>query len=163
MINWIADSDIHWKYNDINKTSHFLACNLLLESDVQSKTNATDYDYVIIEGETVRYECSVKHSGGDWLPQIDFDYGLEGIEIEEFDCRVPEDDENIIRQCVDIVIDQISGELNYSCSLTFPPPPVDGDRLLPDPRPPDFESTHTFQQLEVHCKSFFKTKKSKHD
>ena len=128
-----------------------LTHRLLLESDLRWDTNASDYDYVIIEGEVVRYECSVEHSGGDWLPQISFDNSVGGIEVEDFDCRVPEDGENVVRQCVDILIDQISGDWIYECTVTFPPPPIDGDSEA-DQFPPDFASTHTFQQLDVHCK-----------
>ena len=124
---------------------------LLADSGLQWETNATDYDYVIIEGETIRFECAVEHSGSDWIPEVTFDNSVGGIEDEDFDCRIPADGENVVRQCVDILIDQITGDWIYSCTVLFPAPPDNNDPAA-DPMPPDFEATHNFPALTVHCR-----------
>ena len=122
-------------------------------SGLQSSTNASDVDYVIIAGETVRFECSVEHSGGDWLPEITFANSQGGIEDASFDCRTPTDGENVMRQCVDIVIDPVNGKWLYSCDVRYPAPPTpDYPTCLYNPIPPDFAQNLTFPALTVHCK-----------
>ena len=82
---------------------------------------------------------------------ITFDNSQGGIEETAYDCRIPEDGDNVVRQCVNITIDRVSGDWLYSCAVTYPAPPSDGDAGC-DPFPPEFQANHTFDQLTVHCK-----------
>ena len=123
-------------------------------SGLRSDTNASDVGFIVIAGETLRFECSVEHSGGDWIPQIFFDNSQGGIEDSSFDCRIPADGENVVRQCVDILIDPVNGDWLYSCEVRFPAPPIPDEPICTADRlAPDFALNYTFPELTVHCKS----------
>ena len=112
--------------------------------------------FTAVVNETVRFECSVLHAGGDWLPAITFRNSQQDLSnFEVFDCSENGDVSGELRVCIQYPVELMYPDQNYvtSCDVRFPPPPDDGDPAA-DKIAPDFSESFSFPAFDIHCTSF---------
>ena len=104
---------------------------------------------IAVEGDTLSFWCEITYSG-KWAPQMTWRDSAGAI-IPSSDAGTPG---SVVRHEISITVEEKDLPIEFSCLTDFnddlDPAPIENEAT----NVPDYEYTHTFNEIRVHCKHY---------